>query len=106
MIVVTTSWAPVYAFRKPGMKPYASPAAMPDSTAIGMAAIGGRPAVATPVAAAASPPIRNWPWAPMLNRPALKPMPTARPASTSGVACTRVLMMALNEPTEPATRAT
>ena len=25
-------------------------------------------------------PIRNWPCAPMLNRPALKPMPTARPA--------------------------
>ena len=45
-----------------------------------------------------SAPIRNWPWAPMLNRPALKPSATDRPPRISGVACTSVLTIALRLP--------
>ena len=48
-----------------------------------------------------SAPSRNWPCAPMLNRPPLKPMPTARPARISGVALTSVLTIEFSEPTDP-----
>ena len=40
-------------------------------------------------------PSRNWPWPPMLNRPALKPRPTDRPPRMSGVASASVLTIAV-----------
>ena len=40
MIVVTTSWAPETAFRKPGMKPQAAPKIMPATSETGTATIG------------------------------------------------------------------
>ena len=58
-------------------------------------------AAATPTATAPSAPIRNWPWAPMLNRPALKPRPTDSPARTSGAVSTSVLTMALEAADRP-----
>ena len=48
---------------------------------------GGWSATATPTATAPRAPIRNWPWAPMLNRPALKPSATDSPPRMSGVDC-------------------
>ena len=83
------------------MNPIAAPATMPPSKASGIATIGGWEATAPPTATAPNAPIRNWPWAPMLKRPALKPTPTARPPSRSGVAATRELTIAEGEPNEP-----
>ena len=40
--------------------------------------------------------MRNWPWAPMLNSPALNARPTARPPRISGVAATSVLTIAVH----------
>ena len=79
MIVVTTSWAPVHAFSAPGMKPHAAPKRAPAPMATGIAIQGDAPATAAPTAAAPRAPRRNWPWAPILNSPALKPSPTAMP---------------------------
>ncbi len=39
-----------------------------------------------PATAATSAPMAYWPSTPMLNRPALKPIATARPAKMNGVA--------------------
>ena len=47
---------------------------------------GAKPATSAPTAAAPRAPIRNWPCAPMLKSPALKPRPTAMPPRISGVA--------------------
>ena len=44
-------------------------------------------------------------WTPMLNSPALKPRPTARPPSRSGIVLLSVLTMARSDPTEPEHRA-
>ena len=56
-------------------------------------------------AAAARAPISVWPWAPMLNRPALKQIPTERPARISGVALTRVSIQPFGDRSEPEIRA-
>ena len=85
MIVLTTSWAPETALRNPGTKPQMPPATNPARTESEMAIGAGAPASATPAITAPRAPTRNCPWAPMLNRPALKPNPTARPPNTSGV---------------------
>ena len=71
----------------------------------GSAISGGASLSAAPTATAASAPIRNWPWAPMLNRPALKPRPTDRPPRISGVAATSVLTMAVLAAEAPSSRA-
>ena len=60
---------------------------IPATIASGMAMIGGWSATATRRRPRRARPIRNWPWAPMLNRPALKPSATDSPARTSGAAC-------------------
>ena len=105
MIVVTTSWAPETALRKPGMNPVIPPAIIPNASATGMATIGGAELTATPAATAPRAPIRNWPWAPMLNSPALKPTATDRPPRTSGAVATSVFRMAPGLPNEPSSRA-
>ena len=91
MIVVTTSWAPVNALSAPGMKPQAAPAMQPARMAVAMASGPGHDATAAPVPADARAPMRNWPSAPMLKRPALNAMPTDSPPRTSGAAWTIVL---------------
>jgi hypothetical protein len=105
MMVVTTSCAPVNAFRKPGMKPQAMPPSMPAMSETGIATHGLASLSAMAATLAHRAPSRNWPCAPMLNSPPLKPMPTARPASTSGAALTRVLTIEFSEPTEPSSSA-
>ena len=55
--------------------------------------------------AAQKAPTRNWPFAPMLNRPARNPKATARPAKISGVAEFSVLAIALGLPSEPSSSA-
>ena len=50
-------------------------------------------------------PAMAWPWPPMLNRPALKPSPMARPAQMSGAAWAVVAVMACHEPNAPSNRA-
>ena len=102
MIVVTTSWAPETAFRKPGMKPHAAPKIMPATSDDGdRRRSAGSSASWTPTMTEPRAPIRNWPWTPMLNRPALKPRPTARPPRSSGIVLLSVLTMARSEPIEP-----
>ena len=58
-----------------------------------------------PTMAAQNAPIRNWPLAPMLNRPARKPKATDNPAKISGVAALSVLAMALGPPRAPSSMA-
>ena len=105
MIVVTTSWAPDKAFRAPGIQPQAAPASIPARRAAVIAIGAGAVARAAPTPAAAVAARRNWPCPPMLNRPALKPTPTASPPRTSGVAWRIVLRMADSEPNAPWSRA-
>src|SRR6476659_6295704 len=102
MIVVTTSWAPVRAFSSPGMKPQNPPTIAPARIDARIARGAGQVATAAPVPAPATAPIRNWPWAPMLNKPALKPTPTASPPRLSGPAWTSVLTRPLTLPRRPA----
>ncbi len=94
MIVVTTSWAPEVALRKPGMKPAKPPREAPTSRASGIV-IHGPASLPIQVTTAIAPtvPTRNWPRPPMLNSPARKPMATPRPARTRGVAYTSVDVM-------------
>ena len=105
MIVVTTSWAPDHAFRAPGIQPQNAPAAIPARTAAVIATGAGAVARAAPTPAAAVAARRNWPSPPMLKRPALKPIPTARPPRTSGVAWRIVLRTAVSDPSEPSSSA-
>src|ERR687897_146624 len=87
MIVVMTSWAPVWALRKPGMPPQMAPHRTPPSSASTTCTTGGRSSV-KPTQAAPIAPRMIWPSAPMLNRPARKARPTERPAAISGTAKT------------------
>ena len=105
MMVVTTSWAPRTALRKPGMKPQNAPNSSPAASDRGTAMIAGCSSSWTPTMTAPRAPIRNCPCAPMLNRPALNARPTDRPPSSSGTVETSVLTIALNDPTEPLTSA-
>ena len=59
---------------------------MPARSATGIAMTGLLWLRAAPTAAAATAPMRNWPWPPMLKRPALKQRPTERPTRIRGVA--------------------
>ena len=96
MIVVTTSWAPDSALRAPGIQPQNAPASIPaskcrqDRDGRRCRRQGGADPGRAAVAAS-----RNWPCPPILNRPALKPSPTASPPRTSGVAWRIVLRMAV-----------
>ncbi len=74
---------------------------MPPTSAAGTATNGEASRSGTPTMTAPRTPIRNWPWAPMLNRPALKPKATDRPPSTSGVVTTSELTIAFQLPSEP-----
>ena len=70
-----------------------------------MATYGDASRRVVPTTTAPSTPIRNWPWAPMLKRPALNPKATESPPSTSGVVTTSELMIAFQLPSEPCSRA-
>ena len=48
--------------------------------------------------------MRNWPCAPMLKSPALKPSPTAMPPRMSGVAARIVKVMPRTLPKAPSSR--
>ena len=104
MIVVTTSCAPVHAFSAPGMKPHPAPVRAPAPIATGTAMSGGAPATEAPTAAAPTAPMRNWPCAPMLKSPALKPSPTAKPPRMSGAAATIVKVIPRALPNAPSSR--
>ena len=89
MIVVTTSWAPVFTFRMPGTAAQIMP---PSIAAIRTATtrIGpGRNPSESSAQAAVTIATRYWPSTPMLNRPPLKQTATARAAKISGVAIAR-----------------
>ena len=62
------------------MKPQARPPTIPATSETGIATKGEAAFRAIAAMVAVSAPTRNWPCAPMLNRPPLNPMPTARPA--------------------------
>src|SRR5262245_13034333 len=101
MIVVTTSWAPDHALSAPGIQPQKAPAAMPASRAAVIVIGAGAVASAAPTPAAAVPASRNWPRPPMLNRPALNPIPTPRPPRTRGADWRIVLLIAPMDPNDP-----
>ncbi len=63
-----------------------APARHAGADAAGMATIGGEAASSRRRPRRRRAPMRNWPWAPMLKSPALKPRPTASPVRTRGVA--------------------
>ncbi|CPU65050.1 Uncharacterised protein [Mycobacteroides abscessus] len=85
MIVTITSWAPVRALSTPAMLAHRAPPSAAPSTASRRCSPGGSANV-QPTNPAKMPPRMIWPCAPMLNRPARKPMPSPRPARMSGVA--------------------
>ena len=66
------------------MNPQTMPPSMPAMIETGIATHGLASLSAMAAMVAHNAPNRNCPVAPMLNRPPLKPMATARPASTSG----------------------
>ena len=92
MMVVMTSWAPVRAFRKPGMKPQKPPASVAPAMANTRITRLGSPEVwsETPTNVAPSAPMISWPSPPMLNMPVRNEIATARPTKMRGVAATRV----------------
>ena len=83
------------------MKPHAAPKIMPAISETGTATMTGLVRSWTPTMTEPRAPIRNCPWTPMLNRPALKPSPTARPPRSSGIVLLSVLTIARSEPMEP-----
>src|SRR5579875_1888153 len=89
MIVTITSWAPVRAFRMPGMNPPMAPPTAPAITTSGMWMMAGR-CHWNPTYVAAIAPAISCPWPPMLNTPVEKPTATPMPARISGVADTMV----------------
>ena len=106
MIVVMTSWAPVLARSHPGNPPQIAPPAIPASSASGRWRKIGIQEKEKPTMTAVIPPMSIWPSAPMLNRPARKPIPTARPAKMSGAAAVRVSDTARRPPNDPCHSAT
>ena len=72
-MVVMTSWAPTFAFSSAGMTAHAAPASAPPTSMIGTSRNHGSAWNAIPSHATASPPMKSWPSAPMLNRPERKP---------------------------------
>ncbi len=68
-----TSLAPIFAFMSAGMNAHAAPPAAAASRIVGTAANHGIAPTNMPTNAAASPPRKSWPSAPMLKRPARKP---------------------------------
>ena len=100
MIVTITSWAPVRALRKPGMKPANAPPAAPASSTSGTCSGSGR-CTLNPTYVAAIAPAMNWPWPPMLNTPVENPRATPVPARISGVAATSVSDSGVNSGVQP-----
>ena len=90
MIVVITSCAPTYAFRKPAMPAQTAPAKIaapiPSSTC-GSVAMPGK---LMPTQFATYRPTKYWPWPPMLNMPQRNANATARPVRMSVVVCSSV----------------
>ncbi len=93
MMVVMTSWAPVFALSRPAIPPQMAPPTMPATIARIRWNGVGRPTW-IPTQVAAIPPISIWPWAPMLNSPARNPSATPRLARISGVLANNVSEMA------------
>jgi len=95
MIVVITSWAPVWARSQPGMPPQMAPPMKPARIARGRCTTSGSPVSMNPTRTAVMPPMVIWPSTPMLNRPARNPSATDRPAMIRGAAAVSVSEMAL-----------
>ena len=83
MIVVTTSWAPTVALRKPAIPAHAAPASVASATARKMCAGPAMPAQEVPTQIETMAPIVHWPWPPMLKSPQRKANATARPVRMS-----------------------
>ncbi len=98
MIVTMTSLAPVRALRKPAMPPHTAPPTNAPITASSRCSPGGR-SIPKPTKPPTTAPRMIWPWAPMLNRPARKPMPSPRPAKISGAENVRVSVIGRNRAT-------
>ena len=89
MMVVMTSWAPVFALSSPAMPPQTMPPITPASSATTRWMGPGRLRW-IPTQVAVIPPISICPWAPMLNSPARKASAIPRLARISGVLAKRV----------------
>src|SRR3954469_19207367 len=104
MMVVMTSWAPVFAFRRPANPAQTAPASAPAASASNMWSGHGTPLTAYPTQAPVSAPTLNWPSAPTLNSPPRNASPTANPARMYGVDQTSVSEMESAFPSEPSHR--
>ena len=83
MIVVTTSWAPTVALRKPAIPAQAAPASIASRMARTMCTGPARPASDEPTQTDTIAPMMYWPWPPMLKRPQRNAKATASPVRTS-----------------------
>ena len=86
MIVVTTSWAPVFTFRTAGIAANAMPPSIANTSTPTASNAPGRNPRCSAAQVAVTMPTRNCPSTPMLNRPALKQTATASAEKMSGVA--------------------
>ena len=86
MIVVTTSWAPVFTLRTAGTDAKATAPSIPNAIVTHMSNGPGRKSSFNAAQAAATMPTRYWPSTPMLNMPPLKQTATARAEKMRGVA--------------------
>ncbi len=102
-IVLMTSLAPKRAFRKPGMAPHKAPPSAAAATARGTTSQAG-PGTYSPTNIVPIAPSTICPGAPMLNRPARNPKPTAKPVKISGVANDSASKNPLIVPSDPEKR--
>ena len=87
MMVVTTSCAPVFTFRAPGIAAYAIPPRIPNRSTPHISNGPGRmPPRCRAAQAAVTMATRYWPSTPMLKSPPLKQTETASAEKISGVA--------------------
>ena len=86
MMVITTSWAPVFTFRMPGTDAQTSPPSMAAMRITTTWSGPGRKVNVVAAHAAVTIPTKYWPSTPMLNMPPLKQTATASAEKINGVA--------------------
>jgi hypothetical protein len=100
MIVVTTSWAPVFTFKTPGTPAQTIPPSIAASKMTTTCTGPGRKSRLTAAHAPVTIPTKYCPSTPMLNMPPLKQTATARAEKINGVAIASTYPKPSRLPTE------
>ncbi len=103
MIVVTTSWAPVFTFRIAGTAAHTAPPSMPNKSTVSTSRGAGRDVNVSAANDAVAMPTMNCPSTPMLNIPPLKHTDTASAEKISGPALASTYPNPFLSPNEPFT---